>query len=494
MPSPPFEHGYPHDVFLSYTHTDDQLDAGRRWVSQFMLDLRARLEIVSGHAIDIWRDEEKLGAADRFNESIARAVRESAVLLAVLSPSYFNSEYCARERLEFRRHAESEGKSNVCDKSRIVKVAKFRVDLERYPPDLRELLEYGFYVQTPGSSACKEFHLSDDPLVRARYHTKVDDVAQEIALLLAGLEPNHQPTASRGAIYLAETTSDLEQQRDDLRRHLTQLGYRVLPEQELRLLAAKDLRPLVADALQRCRLAIHPIGAYYGIVPEGADGKSLVRIQLELSGGDRRNGDLSRLIWVPEHLEPAEDAQRAFLATIRTEYAGRGFELLERPYGMLATRLKDQLTASFDAGTAAGRGSGIYVVCDNADRAIAKTVRSFLSSRKHRVEWTPISVAGNLAGNAEHDKLLRRNQVHLVVHGVTNDGWIQDRIRELDDARAAGVASVQAIYLADPYRDDKDDVLVNEIGLLRGYAPTPVADALHPFVTALPAPPPPGGA
>ena len=76
MPPPRFQHGYAHDVFVSYTHTDDQPDAGRRWVTQFTSDFRARLEIVSGHTVDIWRDEEKLGAADRFNETIAQAVAE----------------------------------------------------------------------------------------------------------------------------------------------------------------------------------------------------------------------------------------------------------------------------------------------------------------------------------------------------------------------------------------------------------------------------------
>src|SRR5258708_1758670 len=83
MPPPRFQHGYAYDVFLSYTQTDDQPDAGRRWVTQFMNDLRTRLEIVSGHAVNIWRDEEKLRAADRFNDTIAHAVAGSAVLLVV---------------------------------------------------------------------------------------------------------------------------------------------------------------------------------------------------------------------------------------------------------------------------------------------------------------------------------------------------------------------------------------------------------------------------
>ena len=92
MPPPRFGHGFLRGVLLSYAHADDELDAGRRWVTQFEADLSARLVMVSGHSVDIWRDAEKLGAADRFDDTIARAVNDSALLLVVLSPSYFSCE------------------------------------------------------------------------------------------------------------------------------------------------------------------------------------------------------------------------------------------------------------------------------------------------------------------------------------------------------------------------------------------------------------------
>jgi TIR domain len=482
MPPPRFRHGFPHDVFLSYTHIDDQVDAGSRWVSRFMVDLCTRLEIVSGHTVDVWRDEEKLRAADRFDETIGRAVRDSAVLLTVLSPSYFNSEYCSRERQEFAVHVGSVGQATLGNKSRIVKVAKFFVDLSLYPADLRELLEYRFYEE----ATHKEFHLSEDPAVRARYYTRVDDVAQEIAALLAMLEPNAEAPSARGAVYVAETTSDLEPNRDDLRRHLRQLGYDVLPQRELRLLPTADLRTFVTETLAQCQIAIHPVGAYYGLVPEGADGKSIVQIQLEISAGLGADGDRARLIWVPEAVAPQEDTQRAFLVRIRTEYAGRGFELLERPFRALATRVEDLLNARLRREDTA-ESAGIYLVCDNADRATAKTIRSFLFNQKQQIEWTPIAASSDLAGNAEHDKLLRRNRAHLILHGATTDAWIQDRIRELSElrARATGAAPLQAIYLADPQREDKDDILVRDLEVLTGYAPKPIAEVLQPFLAAL---------
>jgi len=494
MPSERFKHGYAHDVFLSYTHADDQPDAGRRWVTQFVSDLEARLQSVSGKSVNIWRDESRLAAADRFNDTIAQALRSSAILVVVLSPSYFASEYCRKEREVFSDHARAEGKESVGTRSRVVKVAKFRVGLEKYPPDLRELLEHKFFVESPNSTMCREFHLSDDPAIRERYKTRIDDVAQEVANLLAALEPARPLAESNGLVYLAETTSDLEPQRDELRRQLEQLRYEVQPRAELRLLSARELRNAVAEMIEKCQIAIHPVGAYYGIVPEGVEGKSVVQIQLELAKTASRNGDLPKIIWVPEGMVPQEEVQKRFLERLRTEFAGRGFDFLEGPYSAMATRVEDRLKASARGSRdVSAPPSGVYLVCGNRDRSLAKTLRSFLFHQRFQVEWPPNSLnSDELTGNPEHQKLMRRNSAHLVVHGETGEGWIQDRIRELNEVQQQGTISSQttspqaiprqAIYLANPRRDDKEDILVHDIVLLEGYAPSAVGDVLKPYL------------
>ena len=151
MPSPRFQHGFPHDVFISYTHADNQPDRRGPWVERFETDLKARLEVVSGASIDIWWDK-KLGAADRFNDAIKDELQKSAVLVVILSPSYFNSAYCQSERESFYSHCASSGQSAVGNKNRVVKVAKFFVPLEQYPPDLGR--------DAPAALLCPESHTS----------------------------------------------------------------------------------------------------------------------------------------------------------------------------------------------------------------------------------------------------------------------------------------------------------------------------------------------
>jgi len=490
MPGPRFRHSYANDVFVSYTHADDYHDpAGWQWVTKFTADLRARLEGVSGRSVEIWRDTEKLGAADRFDDSISRAIKDSAILLVVLSPTYFNSEPCRQERATFYRKIADEGRDFAGGKARIVKVAKYWVPLDTYPPDLRALLEHRFYDLGPPR---KEFHLSADDKVRQQYPSKVDDVAQELAGLLAALESPEAPAdapqrtgEAKGVVYLAEGTSDVEQQRVKLRRQLTQLGFDVQPSQELRLLAPHEVRPTIAAMIQQSQLVVHPVGGYYGFAPEGADGKSLVEIQLEISRSDARNGDLGRIIWVPDDLAVQEEQQKAFLDRIRSAFAGRGFELLERPFRALEMRVADRLrprdAASADAGSTR---PGVYLICDKADRAVAKSVRSFIFSQRWPIEWTPIGI-DDLAASPEHQRLLARNAGHLVLHGSTNEAWVQDRIRELNAARRPGTRQVQAIYLSDPEREDKDDILVHEMDVLRGFSPAAIGASIQPFLHSL---------
>ena len=149
MPSPRFQHGFAHDVFISYTHADNQPDRRGPWVERFECDLKTRLEVVSGASIDIWWDK-KLGAADLFNDAIKTELQNSAVLVVILSPSYFNSGYCKNERESFYAHAASDG--SVGNKSRVVKVASSLFPWNNIRRTSRKCSNCRFYAPVAGTS------------------------------------------------------------------------------------------------------------------------------------------------------------------------------------------------------------------------------------------------------------------------------------------------------------------------------------------------------
>jgi hypothetical protein len=486
-----FQHGYTYDVFLSYASADDEPELeDRQWVTEFERDLKSRLRVITSNDVKIWRDLRRMTASDNFGETILRAVQDSALLLTVLSPRYFASDYCKKEREAFCERARHEGREFIGNttNSRIVKAAKYHVDKKSYPEELRKLLEYRFFEIDKDTGKCTEFHLHPKADVRAARNKLIDDLAQEIVKLLTAFDGSVAPAEPKGMVYLAETSSDLELEAGNLRRSLKQAGYDVEPKVDLRLKSAGELRSYVSEKLEKCQLTIHPVGASYGFIPDG-ESESAVQIQLELARSTSRNGSLPKIIWVPNDLVVKQDAQKHFLECIRTEYAGRGFELLEATFDVMATRVEDRLKpVAATQDTPAARSNRCYLVCANLDRSLAKTVRAFLANRKMRVEWTPAEFdSATLGENHKHLDLLRRNGVHLVLHGQTGDDWIQDRIGELDDVRQTGTGFRQAICLANPERDDKSDLkefLTGDISLLEAYT-TALGDVLSPFVDEL---------
>src|SRR6476620_10126860 len=102
-------------------------------------------------------------------------------------------------------------------------------------------------------------------------------------------------SSQKATVYLAETTSDVREQRESLRRDLQQQGYRVVPE---RPIPHEDVDALavIRDALAQARLSVHLFGRNYGLVPEGAT-HSITEAQYELATARADEGRFSRLLW-----------------------------------------------------------------------------------------------------------------------------------------------------------------------------------------------------
>ena len=378
-------------------------------------------------------------------------------------------------RRQFRAVAADAGNT-----ARIIKVAKTHVDLEMYPGDLRSLNEHRFYVEEqPGVH--REIHLHGDPLVRNTYPTLVDDVAREVNMTLRSMEPTTPAFVPAGSVYLAETSSDLEEHRNAIRRGLIQQGYTVLPKTPLRLLSTPQLREAIEADLAQASLTIHPVGAHYGFIPELAGGSSIVRMQLECAAKDRRNGDLARLIWLPEGLQPGEELQGSFIQEIRQKWAGNPFQIIEASLQKFQTDLQDFLTVSRNSIAATTKKRpAVYVLCAGGDdRKAARGLRSYLCAQDLDV--------GSAAQAADrHLRRLSDDDAFLIYYGECPDEWVQDRVAELASPKYAKRSSpvlARAVFLADPQTDDKDDFLTNDARVIAGYSPAELEQSLAPFLT-----------
>ena len=450
-------------------------------------ELRARLAKVSGQSILAWRDD-RLTGADRFKPEIEEQLLQSAVLVPVVTPSYFNSEWCTAERARFIERARASCGLDVGNMARIVKAAKTQVPLAQYPEELRELLEFKFYVEELNRSA-REFHLSPDAQVQKQFFTVVDDAAQAIVKILRGLETG-TAGASKGFVYLGETSSDIDAGRDQLRRSLTQRGYVVLPQVPLRLRSGPEAERIVQTDLAQCPLAVYPVGAYYGPVLERSGDRSITELQLDTALRDGRNGALARMIWIPPGAEVPEQRQQGLIQRIRTELPSKGFEIIESPLTEIETHIRDRLERPVPPIEPGGGGTDddqaeIYLLCLPAERDAARAVRDCLFAEGFEVK---LPLAKDEGAAALHMRRLESADAFLVFWGAADEGWLETALNDLKKAKGLRKGKPilsKAIFLADPPTDEKCEYRTHQASLLPGFSTKPVKETLQPMLAEL---------
>jgi hypothetical protein len=382
---PPFDW----DIFISYAHLDNAhfSDIPQGWIEYLHERLDIRLAMLLGKPPRIWRDR-KLASNDVFTDTIKEQLAKTAIFLAVLSPRYCESPACRSEVEDFTRFAKQQGGIRVGTKHRVCKVIKTDIPREAHPAEWHEVLGWEFYEKDPVSGRVREFdHLLIGNQRDKRYWDKFEDLASDIKETLLFLrddphflepqEAHGQPVstpvptggASRSTIYLAETTSDLSVDRDNIKRELQQHGHQVLPEQTLLILNAPALEQAVRESLQQATLSIHLLGTHYGSIPEMERSRSSVHVQLDLAAERCSDPKFSRVIWMPVGLQAADERQQALIDALQHSSLA-GSELLQAKLEDLKTIVHVKLAPKPTPPTNRPEEQGlpsVYLICDKQD-------------------------------------------------------------------------------------------------------------------------------
>ena len=360
-------------LFISYAHIDNAVATGvpRGWVDHLQEHLEIRLAQLLGFRPQIWRDKEQLPGNRVFRDTIAIGLTETGVFLSVLTPRYLDSPSCKEELEGFLNAAPLNGGLQLGDKHRIFKIIKTPVDFGLHPEPIRDLLGYEFYAQDPITKRFREFdHEIRKEEKDKRYWDKLEDLAQDICALLKEMQgaPAPKPGAT---IFLAETTSDLAEQRDKVRRELNQFGHVILPDKPLPS-SKPQFENIVRDCLNRSRLSVHLIGAHYGLIPELEDGdRSTICLQQELANERGQHDDFSHLIWLPPGLEPKDERQRKFIESLQSSFhSTNGSDLIQTKIEDLKTIIQEKLNPTPKL-TATEKPDDdlqrVYLICDKRD-------------------------------------------------------------------------------------------------------------------------------
>ncbi|MCZ6679419.1 MAG: toll/interleukin-1 receptor domain-containing protein [Candidatus Poribacteria bacterium] len=458
---------FENDIFISYTHVDNRplVEEEKGWIEKFHNTLEIRLAQLFSRDPRIWRDL-KLRGNDIFGDEICEQLPKASLLISVLSPRYIVSKWCIKEVKEFCKAARKTGGIRIGNKARVFKVVKTPIPREQHPPELQGSLGYEFFELDPNTGRAREFNPIFGREAEMEFVQKLDDLAHDIRELLEKIENGISDSDDlgppvKGIVYLAETTSDLREDRDAIRRELQEHGYMVLPDQPLPLIAS-EFENLVQENLSQSKLSIHLVGKNYGFVPEGAR-QSSIELQNELAAQRSQDPEFSRLIWIPSGIETEDERQQAVIENLQTDAsAQRGAELLETSLEDLKTVIHDKLNppAKPDKPSINDEDNliRVYLIYDQRDVDSVQPLEDYL--RGERFEVIPALVEGGENEVREyHTDSLRLCDAVIIYYGQANESWV--RVKQQDLRKAAGYGRekpmlAKAIYVAGPKTSTKE--------------------------------------
>jgi hypothetical protein len=259
-----FVHGFENDVFISYAHADNEVDAlGDAWVHQLQQNLRIALKqrLGRGDEINIYFDARRLQGNHPLDE-ILDSVRKSAVFLAVGSPSYVNRQWTRDELAAFVAVSD--------DPSRLFALERLPLDTgERYPDPLHDYFRINFWQRDQSET---DIPLTLTPRLNTTlYYVRLQTLAEQIRGQLSQManrsarppvavtpsahasqaqpaahaapaphaeaapKPAPVPAAAVSAdsgpraVLVAQVTEDLEYYREQVISHLTQFNIPIYP-------------------------------------------------------------------------------------------------------------------------------------------------------------------------------------------------------------------------------------------------------------------------
>jgi len=488
---------FDYDAFISYSHIDNVglVDGGKGWITNLHRALEIRIAQFLGEQPHIWRDP-KLTGNDVFESTLVQQLGKVAALITVVSPRYVRSEWTRRELVEFWRAAEAQGGVVLHDKARIFKVMKTPIPRELDLPQLQPLLGYEFFKIDESTARVREFDEIFGAEAQRDFWMKLDDLAHDICDMLEILRRESLSDcvvseAPREAIYLAETSRDLAEQRETIRRELQQHGYLVFPVKGLPL-NAFEMRTTIEHDLARCRMAIHMVGSGYNSIEDNST--STVEMQNRLAIERGRAGGLTRLLWIPAAITTDDDRQKRVIEQFRMDASMQhDGDLLETPLEELRTVIFDRLKESTEPAQQVSketdsedRAGQIYILYEQRDESEATTYADALFDAGFEV-LHPCFEGDEAEIRQCHEENLRFCDGALIVFGTTHAGWVRQKLREMQKSVGYGRPEPLrkiAISCVGAKTSEKETFRTHEAMILKANE-NPILDCLQPFIAQM---------
>jgi hypothetical protein len=354
----------------------------------------------------VWQDTSRLRAGGNWQTAIQEGIEKSAAFVAVVSPTYQNSQWCARERNEFRKRFKPEEFTNC---GRFFKAVKTPWESNAHRLFLKEIQDVDFFEDDQGPV---EFKPGSNKFNRA-----VRKLADGIKELLRRLRRANQ------RVHVAWPVEECFTAWEQLKDELCSKGFDVQPTGPRDASFADEL---LRKDMDQAVLSVHLLGSAYD---EFSERVALLAADL----------DHQMMFWMSSGSESTADAkQRAFVNAIKSGVRPdnpqrewpQGWSLIadagiRKFIDAVVTRLRPQpaqapVTASPDTPT-------IYIVHDATTAEDTKVALDLKDQIARREKMEVFVSRADLSSPTElklwHENLLRSCDGVLLYRNAAPEGW-----------------------------------------------------------------------
>jgi hypothetical protein len=305
---------YTYDIFISYSHIDNEKLFGQTigWIEEFYNNLSVALwQSIGTKEVKIWWDDKRLNGGILFDDAIADAIKNSAILLCLNSPAYLRSAYCKTELELFHTHIQTQTQGlKAGNYSRILNALLNNIPFNTWPKEL---------VGTTGF----HFHNAVDPNSRGHrldikssaFGDRLQEFVDSLVQLMEEFPKDEKPDAEKKfTIFFADVADTLRTIRKrtitELEKENYQIIFDVPPPYE-----DNEHEEAVKERIEEADLTVHLLDQYPGREIEGEATLWYPQKQAELS----LLSDKPQLIWVPKEMnidEIEEDLYKTFMQSL----------------------------------------------------------------------------------------------------------------------------------------------------------------------------------
>lgn len=445
---------YGHDIFVSYAHVDDSPLPGAEigWVTNLVSCVKTRLAQMLGRSdsYSLWMDHELSGHAP-ITSQIMGTLRQTATLVVVLSPGYVASDWCLREKTAFL------GAVRELRKSSVFLIEREPLGENERPEEFKELRGYRFWVQTREGKPPRILGSpSPDPSDR-EYYMAVDDLCSELVNELKHMRmdgtqasptfPAPSKPGTQKSVFLAQVTDDLETQRNNIKRFLSQLDVSVLPASWY-LSDPTAFRNSVERDLAKCDLFAQLLSDVAGKKPPDLP-QGYAALQLELAKAAKK----PILQWRRANLDlsEVEDPEQRMLLegeAVRAE----GIEDFK-------AEIRKRVFSAPIPSPARSLNTFVFVDMDTSDRPLAERVCGMLDAY-----GAGYSLPARTTDPGENRRDMEQNLLNcdaaIVVYGIATSNWVRSQLLEFRKiiAKRDRPLNTLAVFEAPPEEKDSIDL------------------------------------